>query len=41
MSSDAGRKANMGVKGMVDAKFHLLASLSHGIGPFYHIVGKL
>lgn len=44
MSSDAGRKANMGVKGMVNTIFSLLASLSHGIellkfhgiGPFYH-----
>ena len=46
MSSDAGRKANMGVKGMVNTIFSLLASLSHGIellkfhgiGPFYHKV---
>lgn len=44
MSSDAGRKANMGVKGMVNTIFSLLASLAHGIellkfhgiGPFYH-----
>ena len=44
MSSDAGRKANLGVKGMVNTIFSLLASLSHGIellkfhgiGPFYH-----
>ena len=46
MSSDAGKQANMGVKGMVNAIFSLLASLSHGvellrfhgIGPFYHKV---
>lgn len=46
MSSDAGRKANMGVKGMVNTIFSLLASLSHGIellkfhgiGPFYRKV---
>ena len=46
MSSDAGRKANMGVKGMVNSIFSLLASLSHGIellkfhgiAPFYHKV---
>lgn len=46
MSSDAGRKANMGLKGMVNTIFTLLASLSHGIellkfhgiGPFYHKV---
>ena len=46
MSSDAGRKASMGVKGMVNTIFSLLASLSHGIellkfhgiGPFYHKV---
>ena len=46
MSSDAGRKAEMGVKGMVNTIFSLLASLSHGIellkfhgiGPFYHKV---
>lgn len=46
MGSDAGRKANMGVKGMVNTIFSLLASLSHGIellkfhgiGPFYHKV---
>ncbi|MCJ1405709.1 3'-5' DNA helicase [Xylographa trunciseda] len=44
MASDAGRKANMGIKGMVNTIFSLLASLSHaiellkfhGIGPFYH-----
>ncbi|MCJ1387482.1 3'-5' DNA helicase [Xylographa bjoerkii] len=44
MASDAGRKAHMGVKGMVNTIFSLLASLSHaiellkfhGIGPFYH-----
>ena len=46
MSSDAGRKATMGMKGMVNTIFSLLASLSHGIellkfhgiGPFYHKV---
>lgn len=46
MSSDAGRKAQMPVKGMVNTIFSLLASLSHGIellkfhgiGPFYHKV---
>ena len=46
MSSDAGRKATMGLKGMVNTIFSLLASLSHGIellkfhgiGPFYHKV---
>lgn len=46
MSSDAGKKANMGLKGMVNTIFSLLASLSHGIellkfhgiGPFYHKV---
>ncbi|MCJ1435843.1 3'-5' DNA helicase [Xylographa pallens] len=44
MASEAGRKAHMGVKGMVNTIFSLLASLSHaiellkfhGIGPFYH-----
>lgn len=44
MSSDAGRKANWGLKSMVNTIFSLLASLSHGIellkfhgiGPFYH-----
>ncbi|KAL8761608.1 MAG: hypothetical protein Q9184_002283 [Pyrenodesmia sp. 2 TL-2023] len=43
MSSDAGRKAHWGLKGMVITVFSLLASLSHGIellkfhgiGPFY------
>ncbi|MCJ1380843.1 3'-5' DNA helicase [Xylographa soralifera] len=43
MASDAGRKAHIGVKGMVNTIFSLLASLSHaiellkfhGIGPFY------
>ncbi|KAL8919159.1 MAG: hypothetical protein Q9208_006919 [Pyrenodesmia sp. 3 TL-2023] len=43
MSSDAGRKAHWGLKGMVMTIFSLLASLSHGIellkfhgiGPFY------
>ncbi|KAK4698102.1 ATP-dependent DNA helicase MPH1, partial [Lecanoromycetidae sp. Uapishka_2] len=46
MLSDAGRKAAMPVKGMVNTIFSLLASLSHGIellkfhgiGPFYHKV---
>ena len=46
MASDAGRKAAMPVKGMVNTIFSLLASLSHGIellkfhgiGPFYHKV---
>ena len=44
MASDAGRKADMPIKGMVNTIFSLLASLSHaiellkfhGIGPFYH-----
>ncbi|MCJ1330963.1 3'-5' DNA helicase [Thelotrema lepadinum] len=44
MASDAGRKANMGVKGMVASIFNVLASLAHaiellkfhGIVPFYH-----
>ncbi|MCJ1290070.1 3'-5' DNA helicase [Xylographa carneopallida] len=44
MASDAGRKAHMGVKGMVNTIFSILASLAHavellkfhGIGPFYH-----
>ena len=44
MLSDAGRNANMGVKGMVNAVFTILAKLAHpidllkfhGIGPFYH-----
>ena len=43
MASDAGRKADFGIKGMVNTIFSLLASLSHGsellkfhgIGPFY------
>ncbi len=43
---EAGKKANMGVKGMVNTIFSLLASLAHGIellkfhgiGPFYHKV---
>ena len=43
MSSDAGRRAHMGVKGMVNGIFSILASLAHGIellkyhgiGPFY------
>lgn len=46
MTSDAGRKADFGIKGMVNAIFSLLASLAHGIellkfhgiGPFYHKV---
>lgn len=46
MLSDAGRKAAMPVKGMVNTIFSLLASLSHGIellkyhgiGPFYRKV---
>lgn len=46
MSSDPGRKAAQGIKGMVNTIFSLLASLSHGtellkfhgIGPFYHKV---
>ena len=46
MGSDAGKKADMGLKGMVNTIFSLLASLSHGIellkfhgiGPFYHKV---
>lgn len=46
MSSDAGRKSNHGMKGMVTTIFSLLASLAHGIellkfhgiGPFYHKV---
>ena len=46
MASDAGRKANMGIKSMVNTIFSLLASLSHGIellkfhgiGPFYRKV---
>lgn len=46
MSSDAGRNANMGVKGMVNTIFSVLASLAHGmellkfhgIGPFFHKV---
>ncbi|KAI4261242.1 MAG: hypothetical protein L6R42_003556 [Xanthoria sp. 1 TBL-2021] len=46
MSTDAGRKANFGIKGMVNQIFSLLASLAHGIellkfhgiGPFYHKV---
>lgn len=44
MASGAGRNSNMGVKGMVNTIFSLLASLSHGIellkfhgiGPFFH-----
>ncbi|KAI9811378.1 MAG: 3'-5' DNA helicase [Pycnora praestabilis] len=44
MGSDAGRNANMGLKGMINTIFTLLASLAHsiellkyhGIGPFYH-----
>lgn len=46
MASDAGRKADFGIKGMVNTIFSLLASLSHGIEllkfhgicPFYHKV---
>ncbi|KAL8705345.1 MAG: hypothetical protein Q9201_001544 [Fulgogasparrea decipioides] len=46
VSSDVGRKASMGVKGMINSVFSLLASLAHGIellkfhgiGPFYHKV---
>lgn len=46
MSSDPGRNANMGVKGMVNTIFSVLASLAHGmellkfhgIGPFFHKV---
>ena len=46
MASDAGRKGDFGIKGMVNTIFSLLASLSHGsellkfhgIGPFYHKV---
>ena len=46
MSTDAGRKADFGIKGMVNRIFSLLASLAHGIellkfhgiGPFYHKV---
>ena len=46
MASDAGRKANMGLKSMINTIFSLLASLSHGIellkfhgiGPFYRKV---
>ncbi|KAI9679984.1 MAG: 3'-5' DNA helicase [Caeruleum heppii] len=44
MSSEAGRNASMGFKGMMHAIFSLLASLAHsivllnfhGVGPFYH-----
>lgn len=46
MISDAGKKADWGVKGMINTIFSLLASLAHGtellkyhgIGPFYHKV---
>lgn len=46
MGSDAGKKASLGVKGMVNTIFSLLASLAHGtellkfhgIGPFFHKV---
>lgn len=46
MNSDPGRNANMGVKGMVNTIFSVLASLAHGmellkfhgIGPFFHKV---
>ena len=41
VAAGAGRKANMGVKGVVVANFYLLAGLSHGIGPFYHRVDNL
>ena len=44
MASEAGRKSNMGIKGMVISIFNVLASLAHaiellkfhGIVPFYH-----
>ena len=44
MNSDPGRNSNMGVKGMVNTIFSVLASLAHGmellkfhgIGPFFH-----
>ena len=44
MGSDAGRNANIGVKGMVNSIFNILASLAHaiellrfhGVTPFYH-----
>ena len=44
MASDAGRKANMGIRGMVNSIFNVLASLAHaiellkfhGVVPFYH-----
>ena len=44
MASDAGRKSNMGIKGMVNSIFNILASLAHaiellkfhGIVPLYH-----
>ncbi|KAI9851762.1 MAG: 3'-5' DNA helicase [Thelocarpon superellum] len=46
MNSEAGRNANMGLRGMMNTIFVLLASLAHsitllnyhGIGPFYHNV---
>lgn len=46
MNSDPGRNSNMGVKGMVNTIFSVLASLAHGmellkfhgIGPFFHKV---
>ena len=46
MLSDAGRKANMGLKAMMHGIFTILASLAHsitllrnhGIGPFYHTI---
>lgn len=46
VNSDPGRNANMGVKGMVNTIFSVLASLAHGmellkfhgIGPFFHKV---
>ena len=44
MATDAGRRANQGLKGMVMSIFSILASLAHaiellkfhGIGPFFH-----
>ena len=46
MSSEAGRRAPQGLKGMINSVFTVLASLAHGIdllkfhgiGPFYHNV---
>ncbi|CZR50811.1 related to ATP-dependent DNA helicase mph1 [Phialocephala subalpina] len=45
-ASDAGKKANMGLKGMMNTLFSILASIAHsikllnfhGISPFYHAV---